>query len=270
LEEVASDAAKTDRMVDEVSKIDRAASETRVPCGCFLPGTLILTDNGYKQIRPGDIVLAYNDTTQAYGRKKVIRIFEHVRDTVYQLTIGTDVVRTTSDHPFFVGGRWLRVKELRAGDSVLTYSGAKLVISSIRLVVGRTTVHNFEVADFHTYYVSKQRVLVHNNGPCNVNPKTPHSNGTSGNNGAAQYGKRVHAELEAKVEAKADQGWQAEPSLEGNDGNIYRPDAVSPSGNFIELKPRTPRGISRGASQARKYQKAFPGVKVRVVYYTPK
>jgi hypothetical protein len=45
------------------------------------------------------------------------------------------------------------------------------VISSIRLVVGRTTVHNFEVADFHTYYVSKQRVLVHNNGPCPVELK---------------------------------------------------------------------------------------------------
>jgi hypothetical protein len=44
------------------------------------------------------------------------------------------------------------------------------VIAAIRLVVGRTTVHNFEVADFHTYYVSKQRVLVHNNGPCDVKP----------------------------------------------------------------------------------------------------
>jgi hypothetical protein len=43
------------------------------------------------------------------------------------------------------------VKELHAGDSVTTYSGSKLVIASIRLVVGRTTVYNFEVADFHTY-----------------------------------------------------------------------------------------------------------------------
>lgn len=64
--------------------------------------------------------MAYNDTTQAYGRKKVIRIFEHVRDTVYELTVGADVIRATRDHAFFVGGRLLRVKELRAGDSVVT------------------------------------------------------------------------------------------------------------------------------------------------------
>jgi hypothetical protein len=63
------------------------------------------------------------------------------------------------------------VKELHVGDSVTTYSGSKLVIALIWLVVGRTTVHNFEVADFHTYYVSKQRVLVHNNGPCQVELK---------------------------------------------------------------------------------------------------
>jgi hypothetical protein len=214
-------------------------------------------------------VLAYNDTTHAYGRKKVIRIFEHVRDTVYQLRIGEDVINTTSDHPFFVGGRWLRVKNLHAGDSVLTYSGAKLVIASIRLVVGRVTVHNFEVADYHTYYVSGAKVLVHNNGPCDV-PKKAHANSHSGNNEAAQYGKEVHADFKAKVKAKEAEGWQAEPNLKDANGDVYKPDAVTPSGDFVELKPRTSRGISRGRTQAAKYKKAFPNVKVRVVYYTPK
>jgi len=33
-------------------------------------------------------------------------------------------------------------------------------------VARRTTVHNFEVADYHSYYVSASKVLVHNNGPC--------------------------------------------------------------------------------------------------------
>ena len=271
VEEVAEGAKiveEGDEVVAEVSKVDRAAAETHLPCGCFLPGTLVLTDTGYKrieQIRPGDIVMAYNDTTHAYGKKKVIRIFEHVRDTVYQLRIGVDVINTTSDHPFFVGGRWLRVKNLRAGDSVLTYSGAKLVIASIRQVVRRTTVHNFEVADYHTYYVSGEKVLVHNNGPCDV--KTPHSNATSGETDAANVGRQKHAELAEKVKAKGN-GWKSEPPKRGADGKLYKPDIETPSGNLIEYKPYTGRGISRGRTAAKKYSSQL-GQKTRVVYYHP-
>ena len=34
-------------------------------------------------------------------------------------------------------------------------------------------MHNFEVDGYHTYYVSHQQVLVHNNGPCDniIKPK---------------------------------------------------------------------------------------------------
>ncbi len=172
--EVVRKAEEVEKLV-EVEKVEKGlAKEGKLPCGCFLAGTLVLTDSGYKRIediRPGMLVWAYNDTTHAYDTKKVLRIFEHVRDTVYQVHIGDEIVSTTSDHPFFVGGRWLRVKDLHPGDSVLTYSGNKLVVSSINLVVKRTTVHNFEVSGFHTYYVSAQKILVHNNGPCDIEVK---------------------------------------------------------------------------------------------------
>lgn len=46
-----------------------------------------------------------------------------------------------------------------------------MVISAIEIVAKKTTVHNFEVTGYHTYYVSKERVLVHNNGPCPVKYK---------------------------------------------------------------------------------------------------
>ena len=60
----------------------------------------------------------------------------------------------------------MRVATLHVGDSVTTYHGNKIAIAAIDIVAKRTTVHNFEVADYHTYYVSHQQVLVHNNGPC--------------------------------------------------------------------------------------------------------
>jgi hypothetical protein len=85
---------------------------------------------------------------------------------VYHITIGKEVIKATADHPFYIGGRWLRVVELKIGDSVKLFDGSNLVIEQITVAPGRTTVYNFEVADYHTYYVSNTKVLVHNNGPC--------------------------------------------------------------------------------------------------------
>ena len=87
---------------------------------------------------------------------------------------------------------------------------------------------------------------------------------------AIERGKRAHDELTKKVKAKKKKrdGWEANPSLEGFDGRIHRPDVVTPSGRFIELKPNTPSGRRAGARQAKRYRKQL-GKKGRVIYYDP-
>jgi RHS repeat-associated protein len=167
-EEVVEGIVKYEDEAVEVAE-KNLVSHTKVPCGCFLAGTLVLTDSSYKpieKIKPGDSVWAYNDTTHTFALKQVVRLYQYVRDTVYQVHVGNEAINTTGDHPFFIGGRWLRVGDLHTGDSIITYKGHKIVISAINIVVKRTIVYNFEVADFHTYYVSAIGVLVHNAGPC--------------------------------------------------------------------------------------------------------
>ena len=117
-------------------------------------------------LQAGMQVWAYNDTIGDCALKKVVSLFRYIRDSVYNIQIGKETIQATADHPFFIGGHWLRVAELKAGDSVKTYDGSNLVIEQITVVPGRTTVYNFEVEDYHTYYVSNTRVLVHNSGPC--------------------------------------------------------------------------------------------------------
>ena len=168
--EVVEDVVKYEDEVVEIAE-KNLVENAKIPCGCFLAGTIILTDSGYKrieQIEIGDKVWAYNDTTHRFALKEVVRIFEHTRDTIYRLQIGGELINTTSDHPFFIGGRWLQVKNLHIGDSVTSYAGKKIAISAIDIVIQNITVHNFEVADYHTYYVSTQQILVHNNGPCDL------------------------------------------------------------------------------------------------------
>ena len=153
--------------VSRLGKVGKGVAKIarKVPCGCFIAGTLIFTDAGAKpieQIDVGDIVWAYNDTTGQYGKKRVKTLFTFERDSVFHIKVGTDVIKATSDHPFYIGGRWLRVAELKVGDSVKLFDGSNLVIEQITVVPGRTTVYNFEVEDYHTYYVGDRKVLVHN------------------------------------------------------------------------------------------------------------
>jgi RHS repeat-associated protein len=83
---------------------------------------------------------------------------------------------------------------------------------------------------------------------------------------AANAGKRAHADFSKKAAAK---GWTAEPNLtDPATGKTVRPDAVTPSGHPVELKPNTPSGRAKGARQLPKYVRAT-GNNGRVIYYDP-
>jgi len=60
---------------------------------------------------------------------------------------------------------------IEEGDVVVLQSGDKSAVEKIDKVVHNEliTVYNFEVEDFHTYFVSDVSVLVHNTAPCGSN-----------------------------------------------------------------------------------------------------
>jgi len=121
----------TKKAVKEVEEGVVKKLARKIPCGCFIAGTLIFTDAGAKPIEEidiGDIVWAYNDTTGQYAQKKVINLSQFEWNGVYHITIRKEVIKATADHPFYIGGRWLRVVELKIGDSVKLFDGSNLVI----------------------------------------------------------------------------------------------------------------------------------------------
>ena len=164
-----------DKVVDAVKSGNKLADATKAAakaCGCFTESTLVLTEQGKKKIKDikvGDKVWAFDEKSSRLALKLVTHTFTYQRDTIYYVKVGSELLETTSDHPFFIGGKWLKVKELRVGQFVKLYSGQELEITSIDIVPQQTKVYNFTVADFHTYYVSNLAVLVHNSGPCDPN-----------------------------------------------------------------------------------------------------
>lgn len=61
-------------------------------------------------------------------------------------------------------GVWICVNQLQIGDKVLLSNGNCAIIESVEVekLSEPEITYNFEVADFHTYYVSDSKVLVHN------------------------------------------------------------------------------------------------------------
>jgi hypothetical protein len=90
-----------------------------------------------------------------------------------------------------------------------------------------------------------------------------------GENAAAARGRQAHEEFKKKVRAKEDKGWRTNPVYEDRaTGKKLIPDARTPNGNPIELKPNTPSGRAAGKRQMKKYEEAAKK-KGRVIYYDP-
>jgi hypothetical protein len=92
-----------------------------------------------------------------------------------------------------------------------------------------------------------------------------------GDSPAAARGRQVHEEFKQKVLAKKEKepGWQEKPKVtDPVTKKELRPDALTPEGHPIELKPNTPSGRAAGARQIKKYEAATKK-KGRVLYYDP-
>lgn len=83
---------------------------------------------------------------------------------------------------------------------------------------------------------------------------------------AAARGREAHREFSDKVKQK--EGWKSEKTITGPNGEKLRPDALTPGGRPVELKPNTPSGRKQGAKQIKKYKEAT-GTNGRVIYYDP-
>jgi len=108
-------------------------------------------------------VWAYNERTRQTALRPVTHLFRYQRDTAYVLHTATgEALRTTSDHPFYVRGQWVRVKRLCVGDSLVSQRGQRHVLRRIDLKPEHVTVYNFTVDELHTYFVGQNAILVHN------------------------------------------------------------------------------------------------------------
>ena len=148
--------------------ISSAASQGYGHGVCFVAGTLIQTQEGslpIEDIEIGMLVYAYDPNTGETALKKVVDTFVRESDELVHVVVNEEHIITTPTHPFYVPKKgWIDAIDLRAGDRLQLLNGEYVVVEYIQyeLLEYPVTVYNFEVEDFHTYFVGKQKLLVHN------------------------------------------------------------------------------------------------------------
>ena len=89
----------------------------------------------------------------------------HQTDELVTIQVNGEQITSTPSHPFYVYNiGWTEASDLRAGDKLCKVNGEYAVVEWIehQILESPVTVYNFEVEDYHTYFVGTTSVLVHN------------------------------------------------------------------------------------------------------------
>jgi hypothetical protein len=135
---------------------------------CFVAGTKVSTKDGLKnieEVKASDYVLSWDEKTGNKEYKKVLRTFINKKQGLVKTTIGTEVITSTTEHPYWIEGTgWVAARELKAGMQVTLADGRKAAVVKVEQIPTKTavTVYNFEVDGWHSYFVGEEQVLVHN------------------------------------------------------------------------------------------------------------
>ncbi|HEX9294446.1 MAG TPA: polymorphic toxin-type HINT domain-containing protein [Polyangiaceae bacterium] len=139
--------------------------------GCFAAGTPVATGEGKRPIETiheGDLLWSRDEATGIVDLRPVLKRFVTPEQHVVQLRIaalnGGEILRPTPGHRFWVTGEgWVPAQSLTINGGLWSASGEPLHVAVPPVpIVTYETVYNFEVADFHTYFVGEHGILVHN------------------------------------------------------------------------------------------------------------
>ena len=159
---------------------------------CFVAGTLVQTEDGeaaIEEITAGDYVWAWEETTDTVALKQVVETYVNETDELVHIFVNGEEIVATPEHPFYspVKG-WTDAVHLRAGDILVLVNGEYVVVEKVQheLLENPVKVYNFQVADYHTYYVAESGVLMHNE--CKR---------TGGGHGNEKHAEKIEQQLKA-------------------------------------------------------------------------
>ena len=134
----------------------------------------------------GDMVIATDPETGETAEKQVKNTFVNETEELAHVFVDNEEIVCTPGHKFYAPEKgWTSAIKLRAGDQLQLVNGEYVTVEKVQheLLEEPVKIYNFEVEDFHTYYVGADcSVLVHNRMNC------------GGESNASKNGKKIHKE----------------------------------------------------------------------------
>jgi len=174
------------------------ATESMQSIQCFIEGTLVLCKDEndeechkkIENIEVGDLVWAYDEGSGECDWKPVVQLFRGETEAWCKVVVKSNdgtisEITSTPGHKYFLrdneksrelgelhehlsyvglSEKWVSAKNLKQGDKVLLAGGQYGIVEKVevRNLDKSETTYNFEVTDFHTYFVGEGSVCVHN------------------------------------------------------------------------------------------------------------
>ncbi len=135
---------------------------------CLAHGTPVWTSRGLiaiERIDVGDLVLSQHPETGELAYKPVLATTVRPASRLACLTTAEETLRTSGGHPLWVDGKgWVKARHIASNDALYSVAGLTTVTATEMNDPEQT--YNLVVADFHTYFIGRSRVLSHDNTVC--------------------------------------------------------------------------------------------------------
>jgi hypothetical protein len=141
------------------------AQAPSLTCSCLVAGTPVLTELGstaVEKIKVGDRVLACDCNTGEIMLKPVLKTIVNPGKDIFRLRMKNETLEVTGGHVFWVSGKgWVKARQLQPEMRFHTLTGTVNLLDVDQH--GKQDTYNLVVADFHSYFVGKEKILTHDN-----------------------------------------------------------------------------------------------------------
>jgi len=98
---------------------------------------------------------------------RVLGTTKRLTNRLLYLYTQDELIKTTPEHPFAVAGKgWVPAGRLQHGDRIQSAAGRLITVEHIQVRQERQMVYNLRVEGTHTFFVGRNKLLVHNGGDC--------------------------------------------------------------------------------------------------------